>query len=223
MSAYNTYNDLLQTIKDVSEDDSVEFADFIPKAIQAAELRITKDIDTVGLKQNVTLTTTSGQRTVFKPNGFRFIHDVYLVDPTTNQETRLKSMADDYLRDYWPSTVNTAKPKYFSQDYDKDNFLLAPTPDATYTLRLNIAADVTPISPTNQTNYFTDQCGETLFYATMVEMKRFAKDTEGTAFWDSAYTQSIAALNNQGRRARRDDGFGPYNPSGGQNTLKGQA
>lgn len=221
MVAYNNYNDLVQTVKDVSEDDSTEFSNFIPKAIRAAELRLTKDIDTIGLKQNINLTTTVGQRTVFKPSGFRFIHDVFMVDPDTNQETRLKAMTDDYLRDYWPSTVNTAKPKYFAQDYDTDNFLLAPTPDAVYTLRLNIAADVEPISTTNQTNYFTDQCGETLFYATMVEMKRFAKDEPGTAFWEGAYAQSIAALNNQGRRNRRDDGFPPANPSGGQNTLKG--
>lgn len=221
MVAYNNYNDLVQTVKDVSEDDSTEFSNFIPKAIRAAELRLTKDIDTIGLKQNINLTTTVGQRTVFKPSGFRFIHDVFMVDPDTNQETRLKAMTDDYLRDYWPSTVNTAKPKYFAQDYDTDNFLLAPTPDAVYTLRLNIAADVEPISTTNQMNYFTDQCGETLFYATMVEMKRFAKDEPGTAFWEGAYAQSIAALNNQGRRNRRDDGFPPANPSGGQNTLKG--
>lgn len=221
MAAYNTYDDLLQTIRDVSEDDSQEFADFIPKAIRAAELRLTKDIDTIGLKQNITLSTTIGQRTVYKPSGFRFIHDVYLLDPSTNKELRLKAMSDDYLRDYWPNTSSTAKPKYFSQDYDIDNFLLAPTPDAVYELRLNIAADVNPISSTYQTNYFTDQCGETLFYASMVEMKRFAKDMDGTQFWENAYQQSIAALNNQGRRARRDDGFVPNNPSGGQNTLKG--
>lgn len=221
MAAYNNYNDLVQTIKDVSEDDSTEFSNFIPKAIRAAELRLTKDIDTIGLKQNITLNTSVGQRTVFKPSGFRFIHDVFLVDPSTQSEVRLKAMADDYLRDYWPSTVNTARPKYFAQDYDTDNFLLAPTPDNVYTLRLNIAADVTPISVSNQTNYFTDQCGETLFYATMVEMKRFGKDEAGTQFWEQAYMQSIAALNNQGRRNRRDDGFPPANPSGGQNTLKG--
>jgi hypothetical protein len=221
MAAYNSYTNLIQSIQEVSEDDGVEFLAFVPKAIEAAELRLTKEVDTIALKQNVEIPTVIGNREVEKISGFRFIHDVFMFDDDTGEETRLKVVPDDYLRDYWPIPANTAKPRYFAQDYDTDAFLLAPTPDKVYTLRLNVAADLTPIGPTNATNYFTDQCGEVLFYAAMVEMMRFMKNAEGLALWEQTYSNAIQALNNQGRRARRDDGFPPLNPSGGQNTLKG--
>jgi len=219
--AYDSFNALVQSIKDVNEDDSQEFADFVPNAIRAAELRLTKDIDTVGLKQNVEVTATAGQRTVSKPVGFRLVHDVFVYDSDTQTEYRLKIMPDDYLRDYWPQPLQTGFPRYVATDYDKNNLLLAPTPDDAYPIRINMMADETPISLSNQTNYFTQYCGEVLFYATMVEIKRFAKDMDGTSFWETAYQSAIKALNNQGRRERRDDGPPPANPSGGQNTLSG--
>lgn len=217
----NTYDALINAVKNVSEDDSQEFADYIPVAIGIAEMRLTKEIDTLGLKQNFDIPCVIGTRTISKPDGFRLTHDLFLFDSETGIESRLKRVVDDYLRDFWPNPSLTGTPRYFSPDYNNTQFLLAPTPDKAYTVKANVAADVTPLSTTNPENYFTEFCGETLFYATMVEMFRFMKNEEEKAQWEAAYGSSIAAVNNQGRRERRDDGVPPNNPSGGQNTLKG--
>lgn len=220
--AYDNYTNLVQAVKDVSEDDSTEFANYIPTAIHSAELRLTKETDTLGLKQNVEVPAITGNRAVSKPLNYLFPHDIYTFDTVTGIERRLKQVPDDYLRDFWPTPAAVGSPRYYSNDYHNDTILLAPTPDKDYVIRMNIEANVTPISALNPTNYFTNYCGDALFYATMVEMHMFMKNAEEMATFETKYQNTIAGINNQGRRNRRDDGFPPVNPSGGQNTLKGE-
>ena len=219
--SFGTYTEIYTRIVEMSEDVSQEFLDYIPAGIRAAELRLTKEIDTLGLKQNLEVSTTTGIRVVAKPAGFRFAHDVFMYDSSTGTETRLKLVTDDYLRDYWPKPTLTGTPRYYAPDYDNDNMLLAPTPNKTYTLRISCGADLTPLSNTNQENYFSKHCGEVLFYAAMVEMATFSRNKAQADEFEVKYQNARDGINNQGRRVRRDDGLPPQNPSGGQNTLKG--
>ena len=219
--SYSTYTDIYTRITEMSEDVSQEFIDYIPAAIRAAELRMTKEIDTLALKQNLEVNTAIGIRTVAKPEGFRFAHDVFMYDSSTGIEKRLKNVTDDYLRDYWPKPNLTAEPRYYAPDYDNDNMLIAPTPDKVYVLRISCGADLTPLSSSNQENYFSKHAGEVLFYAAMVEMATFNRNAQQAADFENKYQNGILSLNNQGRRERRDDGLPPLNPSGGGNTLKG--
>lgn len=222
MANLTTYSDIQAAVQSVSEDTSQEYLDYYPTALHLAELRLQKELDTVGLKQNTNISTVIGQRTIDKPSGFRYTHDMFLYDPLDGSETPLKHVSDDYLRDYWPIATNTLKPRYYAQDYDNSSFLLAPTPDKVYTVRVSMGADITPLSSTNTTNYFSLYCSEALYYATMVEMAIFGKHSGMKQDFEEKYTSAREALNNQGRRQRRDDGFAPNNPSGGQNTLKGE-
>jgi len=221
--AYNSYTAISTRLQEMSEDTSQEALDYIPSAIRAAELRLSKDIDTIGLKQNFEIPLSTGNRVVTKPAGFRFSFDAFLYDSSSGKEKLLKHVNDDYLRDFWPYPSQTAEPRFYAQDYENTSILVAPTPDKPYTLRLSCAADVAPLSPSNQTNYFTTYCGEVLFYAAMIEMAQFNRNDKQKADFQEMYTNAILALNNQGRRGRRDDGMPPRNPSGGQNTLKGDA
>jgi hypothetical protein len=221
--AYNSYTNISTRIQEMLEDTSQETLDYIPSAIRGGELRLSKEIDTIGLKQNFDISVTTGNRTVAKPAGFRFSFDAFLYDSSSGKEKRLKHVSDDYLRDFWPYPTQTAEPRFYAQDYDNTSLMIAPTPDKTYTLRLSCAADLTPISVGNQTNYFTANCGELLYYASMVEMATFSRNDKQKMDFEEKYRNGILALNNQGRRGRRDDGMSPANPSGGQNTLKGDA
>ena len=220
-TGFSTYSDLILRIQEQTEDDSAEFLAAIPNFIRAAELRLSKEIDTTYLKQNVSQTASVGNRYILKPSGFRFMHDVFIYDSDTEEETRLDCRADDYLRDFWPKASTTSKPRYYAQDYDNTYILLAPTPDKTYEVRMNAEADLTQLSTSNESNYLSVNCGEILYYAAMVHAAIFNKNDNEKARFEDLYTRGIETLNNQGRRARRDDGIPPMNPSGGQNTLKG--
>ncbi len=220
-TGFSTYNDLLLRMQEQLEDDSSEFVASAPNFIRAAELRLSKDIDTTFLKQNITETCTIGNRLVLKPTGFRFMHDVFLYDSTTGNETRLDNKADDYIRDFWPNATLTSQPRYYAQDYDNTYIMLAPTPDKAYEVRMNVEADLTQLSSSNQSNYLSINCGELLYYAAMVHASIFSRNENQRAIFEDLYSKGIDALNNQGRRARKDDGIPPLNPSGGQNTLKG--
>lgn len=215
---YNSYNDILIAVQEVAEDTSQEFVNFIPKAIAAAEFRLQKELDLQGLSENSTVDTTTGVRTVKKPQGYRVTHNIFLVS-STGQEFLLRHGSSDYLRDYWPTPTDLDRPIYYATDYSFDTYLLAPTPDEVYTLRIDAEVDITPINVASQTNYFTANAGEALFYATMIEQFRFMKHWEQIAQWENAYVNAVNGLNNQGRRDRRSDGSSVGGPSVGENKL----
>ena len=218
---YSTYNELITAVQAAYEDDSQEFLEFLPNALFAAQQRLMREIDRVGLKQNFNITTNIGNRTVAKPAGYRLSFGAFLFNPVTGEEAVLRHVTDDFIRDYWPRESLTGKPKYYATDYDNTSIIVAPTPDQNYILKLNCIADFTPLSSDNPTNYLSQYCGDALFYATMAEQARFAKDADKATMYDDAYVNIVKGINNEARRDRAADGQIPANPS--QNTLMGDA
>lgn len=214
----NSYDKLVTAVKDVAEDTDTEFESFIDVSIANAEKRLQDELDLKGLSANTEKTTFAGLRTVFKPEGYRLTHNVFLVD-ADGVEHLLKLGSADYLRDYWPSSTETAQPRYFATDYDFEQYLLAPTPDAAYTLRIDAELDITPLSSTNQTNFFTSRTPNALYYATMVEQSTFMKAWNEMQVWDRLYANARDGLNNMGRRDRNVDGSSVGTAASGENKL----
>lgn len=221
----NTYNGLVSSIKALAEDDSVEFEAYVPTAIFLAEENLIKKIDNKNLEVTTTVTATDGNNILTKPDGMRFVNDVYFLT-SAGSYVQPKMRTNDYIRDYWPvantstSTYPHGQPKYYGNESDTE-WVLGPTPASAYNVVVNYVAQVTHLSASNQTNYFTSNAAEALYYGTMVGMSEFMKDYTILPLWQARYTDAVEGLNNEGRRNRRDDGLSPSNPRNNQNTLKG--
>lgn len=220
-SAYNSYNAIVSAVQEVAEDTGTEFVAFIPKSIEAAQLRLQKEIDLEGLRTNTSVAVSASDRLVSKPTGYRFMHTAFLFDSSSGTETLLKFAKPDFARDYWPVATSTGVPSYIAPNYSETEMLLAPTPDKNYTIRMGVQADEATLSASNQTNFYTDKCGEALFYGTMVEQSRFMKAWDQMQFWEQSYLNAVQGLNNQGRRQRQQDGEQQENIEGSPNTLLG--
>lgn len=221
----NTYNGLVSAVKALAEDDSAEFEAYIPTAIFIAEERLVRELDTFGLIAEVSVTASAGDPLLAKPSGHLFTHDIRF-NTSGNSFIQPTLKTNDFIRDYWPtartstSTYPFGQPKYYGPD-DNTNWVIAPTPASAYVFTVKYTKQLTHVSATNQTNYYTDSAPEALFYATMVHIGEFMKDYEVVNVWEGQYRRSIQGINNQGRRDRRDDGVNPRNPEGGPNTLRG--
>lgn len=218
MPVITTYDTLVSAVIETAEDDSVEFLAYIPTAIDLAEQKLTKEMDTQGVMMEADVTVSASNQYVSKPSGFRVPHEVYFTDASTGQITLLDKKTKSYVLDYWPIPTSVGTPKYYA-DRDNSQIILAPTPDTQYVYTFSYAGRPAALSSANQTNYFTDYCSDALFYATMIEQCRFMRHYKMLDSYKSAYTEAVQTLVNEARRQRRDSGNAPKNPEGGANTL----
>ncbi len=217
MAIIDSYSDLVQNIKDTAEDDGTEFANFIPTAIDLAEKRLYKEMDLPDLESSKTTGTLTAASTALpKPSGHKYTH--HLVITSDSSKKALKRRMETYLDDYWPDQSETGEPKYYTED-SETSFKIVPTPDINYPYEVRYNKEPDRLSLTNETNYYTDNCNEILYYATMVEMAKFMKAWSQVERWERDYTISRDGWNYNAKRKRRDDGEVPMNPDGGPNNL----
>jgi hypothetical protein len=201
------YTYLVDDLIAATENDSSEFSSYIPKMINRAEERLTRDLDDYGLVAYTSVAVSAGVNTVSLPSGTRIVKNFNIVQRT-----------DEYIRDYWPVSASTGTPEYYARR-DNTTVLIAPTPSSTVNGEVvHISRPVTLASAT-PTNYFSDYCYDALFNAAMVEAMVFMKNFELVQLFEARYTQALQSLQNQARRTRRDDMETPASPAGADNPV----
>jgi len=154
-----TYTTLRNAIKDYTENSEPTFVNHIPEYIKSAEERMLKSVDLEVFRKNVTGTTTSS-------NQFLAVPDDYLASfslSITNSGSKVFLLQKDvnYLQQFNPNPSTTGTPKYYAI-FDFNNFLLAPTPDASYSAELHyyyrpasLTASVTELVVSSVSGTFT--------------------------------------------------------------------
>jgi len=210
------YTYLVDDLIAATENDSSEFSSYIPKMINRAEERLTRDLDDYGLVAYTSVAVSAGVNTVNLPSGTRIVKNFNIVSNGTR--INLLQRTDEYIRDYWPVSASTGTPEYYARR-DNTTVLIAPTPSSTVNGEVvHISRPVTLASAT-PTNYFSDYCYDALFNAAMVEAMVFMKNFELVQLFEARYTQALQSLQNQARRTRRDDMETPASPAGADNPV----
>ena len=217
-----TFTTLVSRIKQTAENDGAEFEDSVPDFIDRAELRLTREIDSLGLTNFATSFFVQGDPFVTKPatpNRALVIRNVNFTT-STGQRTQLLLRSKDYLNDYWRDRTSVGVPRYFA-NFGAEQILIAPAPVSSYAIEMSYVAQPAALaSSTNEENYYTQYCGNALFYASMVEATYWMKNPAAATYWDQQYQREAMFLNNEARRARRDDMEIADNPAGGLNNLQ---
>lgn len=212
------YTTLVSAIVNYFEDDSVEFKAHIPTAIDLAEQRLVREIDTYGLVTNSVVSTTSATRLLSKPNGYIFGFNIEVV-LSNGEERNLQKSTASYCKDYWPwANTSVGTPKYYA-DYSDTQWILAPTPKDNGPVNLSYASRPSGVSTGVSTNYFTKRMPDTLYYASLIEMAKFGRQNSMLQSLEASYQNSIQTIIGEGRRERRDEGMEPASPSGNRNNL----
>lgn len=216
----NNYTGLVSVVQEALEDDSAETAAYIPSAIELAQFRLGRESDAQFLVTVSTITGTSGSRFVNKPSGY--LLPMTLSFTTSQGFTKvLRKNTKSFIERYWIyGSTSVGEPKYYA-DYNAFQFLVAPTPDASYSYDLSYVHRPVGISAGNETNVFTDNLPDCLFFATMVEMAKFSRNEFLRDAYEQQYISAMQASNNLDRRSRRDEGMAPLNSNVQVNTLKG--
>jgi hypothetical protein len=169
----------------------------IPRLINLAERRIARELKIQGFINVVTDSLTIGQSVYAKPDRWRDTVSINIGTGTGNaQRTPVFARSYEYLRSYWPDESQRATPLFYA-DYNYQNWLVAPTPDAAYPIEI-LYYELPPLlDDVTQTNWLTEYAPQVLLYATLVEATPFLKNDERIPVWQNMYDRAAAMLNGE--------------------------
>ena len=169
----------------------------IPRLINLAERRISRELKIQGFINVVTGTLTVGQSVYSKPDRWRDTVSVNIGTGAQNNTRKvLFSRAYEYLLSYWPDRSQTSEPVFYS-DYDYDHWLIAPTPAAEYPFEI-LYYELPPLlDDVVQTNWLTEYAPQLLLYGTLLEATPFLKNDERIGVWQQMYDRAAAMLNGE--------------------------
>ena len=186
------YTEITNAIKEYTDNTETTFVNNIPNFVRQTEERIYRSILIPELRKNVTTSLTTSNRFLAKPTDFLAVFSIAVVDGSSNYSFLLPKDVN-FIREAYPATATSGLPVYYSL-FDGDNFLIAPTPDSTYTVQLHYYYDP-PSIVTSSTSWLGDNAEATLLYGTLVEAYTFMKgEADIISFYKTRYDEAMAGL-----------------------------
>ena len=162
--------------------------------IRAAEERILKSVQLNLFRKNVSGSMTSGNKFLAAPSDFLA---PYSLSYTSGSEQVFVEFKDvSFIQTYNPDSTVTGLPKYYAS-FDVSNFILAPTPNASFTAELHYL--YRPASLTagaeSGTTWLSENAELSLLYASLIEAYIFMKGEQDVmAMYDKRYQESLVGL-----------------------------
>ena len=186
------YTELTNAIKEYTDNTETTFVNNIPNFVRQTEERIYRSILIPDLRKNVTKSVTSSNRFLAKPTDFLAVFSIAVVDGSSNYSFLLPKDVN-FIREAYPATATSGLPVYYSL-FDGDNFLIAPTPDSTYTVQLHYYYDP-PSIVTSSTSWLGDNAESALLYGSLLEAYSFMKgEPDIVGFCKTRYEEALASL-----------------------------
>ena len=205
-----TYTELVQKIRDYTEvDANVLTSTILNGIINDAEFRILRDVDSDNNRRYATANLITSDRFIGRPAGLLIVRSAQIIDSDgssqPNNRDFLQFRDTSFMSEFNP-TEATGVPKYYSL-LDEQNIVVAPTPDATYTIQLNYILKDHGLSSTNTTTYISQNFPNGLLYACLIEAYGFLKGPQDLLqLYEQKYKQVVEgfSIEQMGRR-RRDE------------------
>jgi hypothetical protein len=202
------YTQLTQAVQDYTENYETTFVANIPVFVRQAEERIYRSVLIPELRKNVIGTTTAGNRYLARPADFLSVFSIAVIRATGDYEYLIdKDM--NFIREAYPSASTQGVPKYYAQ-FDGDvptatgNFLLGPTPDASYQVELQYYYDP-PSIVDEGTSWLGENAEAALLYGTLLEAYTFMKgDADIMTVYKGRYDEALGQLGIIDVRSKRD-------------------
>ena len=193
-----TYAQLRQAVQDYTENDEASFVNNIPLFIRLAEERILKSVRLNLFQKNQFGNTTASNKFLGAPSDFLAPFSLSLTNGSDIQFLEFKNL--DFVQTYNPDASVTGVPKYYAQ-FDVDNFILAPTPDAGYVVDIHYLyrpASLTAGSDAG-TTWLSENAEITLLYGSLIEAYTCMKgEPDLLNVYNTRFAESLARMKNLG-------------------------
>lgn len=211
-----TYTSLVQTIKDIIEDDSSEVSDYVPTAVFLAEEILAKDLDmsrlevTVSLQPTVSASAYNQAYTQLYPvstiNDKDFLYFNHILQNGRKLTKVDYSYIEEFNRQEGTSSYGTSA-EYWGFNATPSVIQIAPAVSGRVTnFKCNYTKRPTKLTAGETSNELIRSAPELLLYQSMVQMSSFLKHWETMATWQTQYQQSLQSHLNVSRRERKEVG-----------------
>ena len=168
-----TFTTLKTAIQDYTDNAESTFVSQLSRFIINAEERILKECQLEDFRKNVTGSATQSSKFLTKPTDFLAPFSLSALNSSANEFLEYKHIT--FLQDYTPTPATTGTPIYYAS-WDEDSFVLAPTPDANYTMELHYFYRPQSITASSDgTSYLGTNAPDCLLYGSLVEAYTFMK------------------------------------------------
>ena len=198
-----TFTTLKTAIQDYTDNTETTFTNQLDRFILNSEERILKECQLDVFRRNATGSAASGTKFLTKPSDFLAPFSLSVVKDSSNEFLLYKQVT--FLQDYTPNPATTGTPEYYA-DWDDEAFLLAPTPDDSYTMELHYfyrPPSITTVS--SGTTWLGDNAELALLYGALVEAYTFMKgEAELLSLYNNRFLEAIQWLKilGEGRQTR---------------------
>ena len=184
--SFSTYSDLQTSIANYLA--RSDLTSQIPDFITFAENRLRRELRIRQMLKSVTTSTVSGDSTVEVPSDFLEIRDFVVM---TNPITPMSYSSPSTLSND-PRTSEVGVPRSYT--ILANEFQLAPSPDAVYTLKLLYYSAPAYLSSSNTSNTFLTTAPDALLYASLIEAEPYLMNDARVNTWGTMYDRAIASL-----------------------------
>ena len=188
-----TFTTLKTAIQDYTDNTETTFTNQLVRFILNSEERILKECQLDVFRRNATGSAASGTKFLTKPSDFLAPFSLSVVKDSSNEFLLYKQVT--FLQDYTPNPATTGTPEYYA-DWNDEAFLLAPTPDDSYTMELHYfyrPASITTVS--TGTTWLGDNAELALLYGALVEAYTFMKgEAELLSLYNNRFLEAIQWL-----------------------------
>ena len=129
-----TFTTLREAVQNYTQNEETSFVANMGLFVELAEERVLKSVQLNEFQKNSAGTMAIGNQYLNVPSDFLAPFSLSITSSSSFEFLMFKDL--DYVQTYTPNPATTGTPKYYAQ-FDVDNLLIGPTPDAAYTTTLS--------------------------------------------------------------------------------------
>ena len=200
------YSQLVDLVKQYTQNEETSFVANIPVFVQLAEERIYNAVFIPAIRKNQIGTLTPSNKYLTLPADWLANFSLAVITPVTNAQTFLIDKDVNFIRECYPDPDDSGVPKYYAI-FDKNTLILGPTPDSNYQVELHYYYYPQSIV-TASTSWLGDNFETVLLYGTLREAYLYMKgEQDMIQYYEQKYQESLGLLKLLGEGKDRRDAF----------------
>ena len=200
------YTQLVDLVKQYTQNEETSFVANIPVFVQLAEERIYNAVFIPAIRKNQIGTLTPSNKYLTLPADWLANFSLAVITPVTNAQTFLIDKDVNFIRECYPDPDDSGVPKYYAI-FDKNTLILGPTPDSNYQVELHYYYYPQSIV-TASTSWLGDNFETVLLYGTLREAYLYMKgEQDMIQYYEQKYQESLGLLKLLGEGKDRRDAF----------------
>ena len=202
-----TYDELKTAIQDYTENTETTFVNNLDIFIKNAEERILKIAQLEVFRKNTAGAMTASNQYLAVPSDYLAPFSLSITSGGNKEFLLFKDV--NFVQSFNPNGATEGAPRYYAY-YDVSNFILGPTPDASYDVELHYFYRPTSLTAGagSGTTWLSENASVALLYGCLIEAYTFMKG-EGDLVqnYTQRFTEALSRVKNFGESQEVTDAY----------------